>query len=66
MGRDFVRDLRLAVRTLERRPGFSVTSVAVLALGIGAPTTIFSLVDAIFFRAPEHVEGSRKGYGRVA
>ncbi len=48
-------DLRVAVRSLRRRPTFSAAAVVVLAIGIGAPTTVFSLVDAIFFARPAHV-----------
>jgi predicted permease len=52
---DLVRDLGFAARSLRRRPGFSATAVLVLALGIGAPTTVFTLVDTIFFDRPAHV-----------
>jgi len=44
---DRVRDLRLALRTLVRRPLFTGVVVLVLALGIGATTAIFTLLDAI-------------------
>ena len=44
------RDVRFAVRTLSRRPGFTVAAVATLALGIGASTAIFSVVDAVVLR----------------
>ena len=44
------RDLRFSVRTLHKRPGFTVVVVLSLALGIGANTAIFSLVDAINYR----------------
>jgi hypothetical protein len=41
---DFARDARLAVRTGARRPGFALTTIGLVALGIGATTTIFSVV----------------------
>ncbi len=44
---DVARDLRFALRALARRPLFSVVVVVVLALGIGATTAIFTLLDAI-------------------
>lgn len=50
-GGGFLRqDLRFALRTLRRRPGFSVTVVVILALGIGSATAIFSAANAYFFR----------------
>ncbi len=44
-------DLRYAVRTLVRKPVFALTAVGMLALGIGATTTIFSLVDGVLLTA---------------
>ncbi|HEY7395569.1 MAG TPA: ABC transporter permease, partial [Gemmatimonadaceae bacterium] len=47
---DLRRDLAFAVRSLKRNSIVTVTIVVVLALGIGANTAIFSLVDAVFVR----------------
>jgi len=44
------QDVRYAVRTLARRPGFTATAVLSLALGIGVNTALFTLVDAITWR----------------
>jgi putative ABC transport system permease protein len=45
-----VRNIRLSLRTLRRNPGFALTAVLVLALGLGASTAMFSALDRILFR----------------
>jgi len=44
------RDLRYSVRLLAREPGFAVLAVLTLALGIGAATAIFTVVDSVLLR----------------
>ncbi len=48
-------DLTYAVRSLRRTPGFTAAAVLCLALGIGATSTVFGIVDALFFRPPPGV-----------
>ncbi len=48
--RDLVHDLRFGFRSLMKRPGFTLVAVLTIALGIGAATTIFSLVNGMLLQ----------------
>ncbi len=45
-----LQELRYVARCLSRRPGFALTVVALVAVGVGATTAIFSVVDGVLFR----------------
>src|ERR1051325_1762332 len=49
-GEGLARDLRYAIRALRHRPGFAVASILTLALGIGATTALWSVLDPVLLR----------------
>src|SRR5512142_2147787 len=46
-----MKDVVLALRTLRKTPSFTITALLSLALGIGATTAVFSLLDQVVFRS---------------
>jgi putative ABC transport system permease protein len=74
-----MQDLRYSIRQLVKMPGFSLTAIVSLALGIGATTAVFSVIYAILmdpypYAAPDRMihlmmvdkDGQRRGFGMTA
>ncbi|HVQ15744.1 MAG TPA: ABC transporter permease, partial [Vicinamibacterales bacterium] len=57
---DFTQDVRYAVRVLGRSPGYSIIVIAVLALGIGANVSVFTLFNTLALKPIPGVDGSAR------
>jgi putative ABC transport system permease protein len=55
----FIKDLGFAVRSLRNHPAFTLTAVVTIALGVGATTAIFSVVNAVLLRPLPYVQPDR-------
>jgi putative ABC transport system permease protein len=54
-----VQDLRYAVRGLRRAPSFAIAALAIIALGTGATSAVFAVVNAVLFRPLPYVDPAR-------
>ena len=56
---NLIKDIRYGIRSLVKRPGFTAIAIITLAVGIGANTAVFSIVNAILFRPRAVAEPER-------
>src|SRR5574341_1025517 len=58
--RDWMRDVRYAIRALARNPAFALTVIGVLALGIGLNATVFTMVKSLVLTPIAGVDGAAR------
>src|SRR3954470_245518 len=56
---DILRDVRFAVRTLAKTPAFTLLGILTMALGIGATTAVFSMVNGVLLRRLPYGNGAQ-------
>ena len=62
----FVRDLRFSFRSLRQSPGFALTAILTLALGVGANTAVFSVMNAVLLKSLPVADPERLVYLRTS
>ena len=56
-----MRDLRFGLRSLRQSPGFAITAILTLALGMGANTAVFSVMNAVLLQSLPVADPDRAG-----
>ena len=60
--RQFLTDARFGARALQRQPALAAVVITTLALGIGANTALFSIVDAVLLLSLIHISAPTRPY----
>jgi ABC-type proline/glycine betaine transport system permease subunit len=57
-----LQDVRVSARSLQKKPGFALLAILILALGSGATTVIFTLISSVLLKAVGVSRASETGY----